>query len=722
MSAIKHSFHSDVAQGPDLTLWGPDAINADHVIEDGAITGAHIADDAAIAESKLSLNHPTHDNANDPSSGQKAGLAGTTGTPADSNRYVTDADPRNTNSRDPNPHTHPSQVAGDSKAIQFNDAGAFAGETQFEYEKTTHSVKLGDAVTLLPDNPLGIQRSVDSYLQTNMQNTSSGFSASADHVLTADTGDDEQGYGDFGICNSTYQHPSWPAMGPLDTYLYGNGGRLLLGTDVDSGDALVFTGGIDDDHHRATFGETGIDVPAGLGYSVDGDPLALSMLGDVSTISPDVGQLLRYNGTHWVNGEPNPVSAGAGVNLYPTQDPSDLYATTGYLYAEKAPTDTLYVEMPVVCNADKVELVGYVVDAGVNTTVLDAGVWTVYFWAYASRTGHSQIVIDYYKRTAGGAETLLFSMATIDLGESLQQYTMSSIQPQYNLDPTDRLVVKVSGQTSNTSDTTIYGCGGDAAHAVYINTPLVLFHNDLSGLQGGSSGEYYHLTSAEKSAVDGLGTAAAKNIPATGNASTSEVVYGTDTRLADARTPTAHSHAPSDITGTAVITSDARLSDARQLAAGADKTKLDGIQAGAEVNVNADWNAVSGESAILNKPTLPSGQVQTDWNATVGMGVLLNKPSLLGLGETSADAYRGDRGKTAYDHSQSPHAPSNAEANVNADWSAVSGETQIMNKPTLGGAAALNVGTTAGTVAAGDDSRFAGGVTTELAMAYAIAL
>lgn len=45
-----------------------------------------------------------------------------------------------------------------------------------------------------------------------------------------------------------------------------------------------------------------------------------------------------------------------------------------------------------------------------------------------------------------------------------------------------------------------------------------------------------------------LGTAAAKDIPAAGNASVTEVVYGTDTRLSDARTPTAHNHAASDIT------------------------------------------------------------------------------------------------------------------------------------------------------------------------------
>lgn len=45
-----------------------------------------------------------------------------------------------------------------------------------------------------------------------------------------------------------------------------------------------------------------------------------------------------------------------------------------------------------------------------------------------------------------------------------------------------------------------------------------------------------------------LGTAAAKDIPAAGNASITEVVYGTDTRLSDARTPLSHNHAAGDIT------------------------------------------------------------------------------------------------------------------------------------------------------------------------------
>lgn len=45
----------------------------------------------------------------------------------------------------------------------------------------------------------------------------------------------------------------------------------------------------------------------------------------------------------------------------------------------------------------------------------------------------------------------------------------------------------------------------------------------------------------------------------------------------------------------------------------AEKHKLNGIAAGAEVNVQSDWNAVSGDAMILNKPTsLPASDV-SDW-------------------------------------------------------------------------------------------------------------
>lgn len=68
------------------------------------VVNADVNAAAAIAESKLALNFPTHSNANDPSAGEKAALAGTSGSPGSGNKYVTDADPRNTNARTPTAH------------------------------------------------------------------------------------------------------------------------------------------------------------------------------------------------------------------------------------------------------------------------------------------------------------------------------------------------------------------------------------------------------------------------------------------------------------------------------------------------------------------------------------------------------------------------------------------------------------------------------------------
>lgn len=47
-----------------------------------------------------------------------------------------------------------------------------------------------------------------------------------------------------------------------------------------------------------------------------------------------------------------------------------------------------------------------------------------------------------------------------------------------------------------------------------------------------------------------------------------------------------------------------------------EQTKLSGIATGAEVNVNADWLAVSGDAQILNKPTIPTPLANITDNAT----------------------------------------------------------------------------------------------------------
>ena len=88
-----------------------------------------------------------------------------------------------------------------------------------------------------------------------------------------------------------------------------------------------------------------------------------------------------------------------------------------------------------------------------------------------------------------------------------------------------------------------------------------------------------------------------------------------------------------------------------------EKAKLAGIAAGAEENVNADWNATTGDAAILNKPenlVQDGSYVHTDNNYTSA-----EKTKLGGIA-------------------------AGAEVNVQADWneSGSSSDAYIKNKPT----------------------------------------
>lgn len=120
------------------------------------------------------------------------------------------------------------------------------------------------------------------------------------------------------------------------------------------------------------------------------------------------------------------------------------------------------------------------------------------------------------------------------------------------------------------------------------------------------------------------------------------------------------------------------------------RTKLDSINAGAEVNVQSNWTeadttsdayirnkpslatvATSGDYGdLINKPTIPAAQVNSDWNAGSGVSQILNKPSLATVA-------------TSGSYSDLSNKPTIPAAQVNSDWNANSGVAQILNKPSL---------------------------------------
>ena len=161
----------------------------------------------------------------------------------------------------------------------------------------------------------------------------------------------------------------------------------------------------------------------------------------------------------------------------------------------------------------------------------------------------------------------------------------------------------------------------------------------------------------------------------------------------------------------------------------ADATKLAGIAANAEVNVNADWNASNGDAQILNKPTTLSGYgisdamstshpangitstnisnwntaygwgdhaaagyltTETDpvysaWDKSTGISITSSQISDFQASVTNNAAVLANTAKNTYpaaDATKLAGIATNAEVNVNADWNASSGDAQILNKPT----------------------------------------
>ena len=107
--------------------------------------------------------------------------------------------------------------------------------------------------------------------------------------------------------------------------------------------------------------------------------------------------------------------------------------------------------------------------------------------------------------------------------------------------------------------------------------------------------------------------------------------------------------AANDITFTAGGTVDGRD-------VSADGSKLDGIACGAEVNVQSNWNASSGDALILNKPTIPTNNNQLTNGCNYGTGTVCS------LGDLSITA-------TAAELNYTTNVTSDIQAQLNAKTS-----------------------------------------------------
>ena len=93
-----------------------------------------------------------------------------------------------------------------------------------------------------------------------------------------------------------------------------------------------------------------------------------------------------------------------------------------------------------------------------------------------------------------------------ELDTSYSLHVSQYVAEEITITATDKLAERVFGISNNT--TTINFVHNGSEHYSHFETPLSVRHNQLSGLDGGTTGEYYHLTSAQHSTLTDLNTLA----------------------------------------------------------------------------------------------------------------------------------------------------------------------------------------------------------------------
>lgn len=226
----------------------------------------------------------------------------------------------------------------------------------------------------------------------------------------------------------------------------------------------------------------------------------------------------------------------------------------------------------------------------------------------------------------------------------------------------------------------------------------------------------------EKANTEDLGTAATRDVPTSGNANVTQVVIGSDTRLTNARPASDVSDwAKADTKPTYTATEVGAIPTTEKGAnSGVAELDENGKVPSSQLPSYVD-DVIECDTVDDLPLTGETGKIYVvlDTNKTYrwsGSAYVVISPSLA-LGETSSTAYRGDRGKTAYDHSQTtsgnPHNVTKSDVGLGnvGNYKAVSTvasqgltDTEKSNaRANIGaGTSSLALGTTSSTAYRGD--------------------
>lgn len=131
-------------------------------------------------------------------------------------------------------------INGLSEIMRLQSGRMAVGSNSFN--ATNPEKLLIDAGVTTSYNLMTGKGSIDNYLQINVQNRSSGTSASSDLVATSDNGTETSNYIDMGINSSGYNNTAIPILNGInDSYLYAAGNDFTIGNLGNNKPLIFFT-------------------------------------------------------------------------------------------------------------------------------------------------------------------------------------------------------------------------------------------------------------------------------------------------------------------------------------------------------------------------------------------------------------------------------------------------------------------------------------------------
>jgi hypothetical protein len=181
-----------------------------------------------------------------------------------------------------------------------------------------------------PNDPEFIGGNVNGYLQSNIQNTSSGNNSSSDYIATSDQGTDSLNYMDCGINSSGYSQTAYSITPASWSYCYSSDHGFAIGagnSGLDAGAALVFyTSAPITNNMRMEITASG-PITAFSSFTVTNSELVTSSL----TVSSNtyLPGLTCYQGANCV-GSGAQITNISGANIVSTLPSSLLVSTVVY--------------------------------------------------------------------------------------------------------------------------------------------------------------------------------------------------------------------------------------------------------------------------------------------------------------------------------------------------------------------------------------------------------